>query len=106
MPSLTRAARHSVQCDMNDAVRVMPWCWLLVAACSVDPSLDVTVHHPSGYGVMQTLLTVYFGDAVCSDIEFGDRSDAELAAIAAQDVDVTAGGRIEVSRLGGKSIVA
>jgi len=111
MPSLTRAARHSVQCDMNDAVRVMRWCWLL-AACNAAPSFDVTVHHPSGYGVTQTLVTVYFagdvvgGDVVCSDIEFGDRSDAELAAIAAEDIDVTAGGRIEVSRLGGKSIVA
>jgi hypothetical protein len=106
MPSLTCAARHRVPCDMNDPVRVMRWCWLVVAACSADPSLDVTVHHPSGYSVTQTLVTVYFGDATCSDIEFGDKTEAELAAIAAEAVDVTAGGQIVVSRLGGKSIVA
>ena len=108
MPSLTRAARHSVLCDMNDTVRVMRWCgWLLVAACSADPSLAVSVHHPAGYTVAQTLVTVYFGgDVTCNEIEFGDRSDAELAAIAVQEIDATAGGQIEVSRLGGKSIVA
>lgn len=108
MPSLTRAARHSVSRDMNDTVRRMRWCgWLLVAACHTEPSLDVTVHHASGYAVAQTLVTVYFGgDVTCEQIQFGDRSDVELAAIAVQEVDVTAGGRIEVSRLGGKSIVA
>ena len=108
MPSLTRAARHSVLCDMNDTVRVMRWCgWLLIAACSADPSLAVSVHHPSGYTVAQTLVTVYFGgDVTCNEIQFGDRSDAELAAIAVQEIDATAGGQIVVSRLGGKSIVA
>jgi hypothetical protein len=93
---------------MNDIVRVMRWCgWLVVAACNRDPSLDISVHHPMGYAVEQTVVTVYFGgDVTCSEIELGDRTDAELAAITVDEVDVTDGGRVEVSRLGGKSIVA
>ena len=108
MQSLTRAARYSVLPGMNDRVLVMRLCGvLLVAACSSDPSLDVSVHHPAGYAVTQTVVTVYFGDDIsCSAIEYGDRTDAELAAIAADEVDVTSGGRVEVSRLGGKSLVA
>ena len=108
MQSLTRAARYSVLPGMNDTVRLMRLCGLLLlAACSGDPSLDVSVHHPAGYAVTQTLVTVYFGaDISCSAIEYGDRTDAELAAIAADEVDVTSGGRVEVSRLGGKSLVA
>jgi hypothetical protein len=84
----------------------MRWCgWLLAAACSRDPSLAVTVHHPAGYAVVQTRVKVYVGDDVkCEEIEFGDRTEAELEAIVVSDaVD---GGEIEVSRLGGKSIVA
>jgi hypothetical protein len=85
----------------------MRWCWLLVAACNRDPSLDITVHHPANYAVKQTLVTAYFGgDILCNDIEFGDRTDEELAAITVDEVDATSGGQIEVSRLGGKSIVA
>jgi hypothetical protein len=50
---------------------------------------------------------VYFGgDASCDAIEFGDLTDAELAAIKVDEVEATGGGRIEVSRLGGKQIVA
>ena len=106
MHSLTRAARHSVLRGMNDTVRAMRWCgWLLAAACTRDPSLAVTVHHPAGYAVTQTRVMVYVGDDVtCDVIEFGDRTEAELEAIAVSDaID---GGEIEVSRLGGKSIVA
>jgi hypothetical protein len=93
---------------MNDTVRAMRWCgWLLVAACNGDPSLAVTVHHPAGYAVTQTRVTVYvgvLGDVTCDVIEFGDRTAAELEAIAVSDaID---GGEIEVSRLGRKSIVA
>lgn len=108
MRSLTRAARHSVLPGMNDRVPTMRLCGvLLVAACSGDPSLDISVHHPAGYAVTQTLVTVYFGDDIsCSAIEYGDRTDAELAAIATDEVDVTSGARVEVSRLGGKSLVA
>lgn len=108
MQSLTRAARHSVLRDMNDNVGAMRWCgWLLAAACSGGPSLAVTVHHPPGYAVVQTVVTVYVGgDVTCNEIEFGDRSDAELGAITVDEVDVTGGGAIEVSRLGGKSIAA
>jgi hypothetical protein len=108
MQSLTRAARHSVLPGMNDTVQVMRSCGLLLlVACSGDPSLDISVHHPASYTVKQTVVTVYFGDDVsCSELEFGDRTDAELAAIAADEADVTRGERVDVSRLGGKSIVA
>ncbi|HMG54868.1 MAG TPA: hypothetical protein VK601_15330, partial [Kofleriaceae bacterium] len=95
----------------NDAVRAMRWCgWLLAAAavaCSRDPSLAISVHHPAGYGVVQTVVTVYVGDDIaCNEIEHGDRTDAELEAITVDKVDVTDGGDIQVGRLGGKSIVA
>lgn len=80
---------------------------MLVAACVAEPSLDVSVHHPTGYAVTQTLVTVYAGNDVnCSQIQYGDLTAAELAAIALDEVDVTTGNAIEVSRLGGKSLVA
>src|SRR5882724_1621264 len=105
---------------MNDTVPRMRHCglilwlsWLSIvslgSACGGDPTLDLAVHHPSAaaYGVTQTLVTVYFGnDVSCSEIEFGDLSDAELAAITVDEVDATDGGRLELSRLGGKSLVA
>jgi hypothetical protein len=86
----------------------MRWCGLVLvmAACSGDPTLEISVHHPTGYAVTRTHVTAYFGDAMCSDIELGDRTDAALAAIAVDDVDVTSGASLEVSRLGGKAIVA
>jgi hypothetical protein len=93
---------------MNDTVQAMRSCGLLLlAACSGDPSLAITVHHPAAFAVKQTVVTVYAGDNIsCSELEFGDRTDAELAAITADEVDVTRGARVDVSRLGGKSIVA
>jgi hypothetical protein len=83
-------------------------CGLVVlAACGADPSLDISVRHPDGYRLTQTVVTVYAGDSIdCEEIAFGDRTDTELAAITVDEVDVTRGGRVEVSRLGGKSIVA
>lgn len=106
MHSLTRATRHSVLRGMNETVRALRWCgWLLAAACTRDPSLAVTVHHPEGYAVTQTRVTVYVGDDVtCNEIEYGDRTAAELEALAVSDA--LDGNEIEVSRLGGKSIVA
>ncbi len=108
MQSLTRATRPSVLPAMNDTVRAMR-CGLVlaIAACTGDPTLDISVHHPSGYGVTQTLVTVYVGvNVMCSAIEFGDLTGTELAATKVDEVDATSGNRIEVSRLGGKSIVA
>lgn len=108
MHSLTRADRTRVLAVMNDTIRAMRACgFLLLAACSSDPSLSVSVQHPKGFAIAQTVVTVYFGDDVrCSEIMYGDRTAAELAAITADELDVTDGGRIDVSRLGGKSIVA
>jgi hypothetical protein len=108
MQSLTRTAWHSVLRGMNDTVPVMRSCGLLLlVACSGDPSLDIAVHHPASFAVKQTVVTVYFGDDVsCNQIEFGDRTDAELAAITVDELDVTKGGKVDLSRLGGKSIAA
>jgi hypothetical protein len=108
MQSLPRAARHNVLHGMNDTVWRMRLCGLLLlVACGGDPTLDISVHHPAGYPVTQTVVTVYFGgDISCPEIQFGDRTDAELAAITVDEVDVTSGGHVEVSRLGGKSLVA
>ena len=108
MQSLTRAAPPRVLRDMNDTFRAMRSCgWLLLAACTGEPSLDVSVHHPKGFAIAQTVVTVYFGNNIdCTAVEYGDRTETELAAITADEVDVTAGGRIDVSRLGRKSLVA
>lgn len=125
MQSLTRAARRRVLGDMNDTVRprrrrgrsdvtsrsgvVWSCGWLVVAACNQDPSLQISVHHPGGYAVQRTQVTVYAGDVPCGDIELGDRSDDELAAVKVDevdDVDAAHGGQLVVGRLGGKSIVA
>jgi len=110
MQSLLRTARRSAPVETNvhrtrAPVRVR-WCgWLLAAACSSDPSLGVTVHHPDGYAVVQTRVTVYSGgDVTCDEIQYGDRSDAELVALEVFAADVTGGGQIEVSRLGDKAI--
>ena len=60
MHSLTRAAWSRVLVDMIP--KCARWCgWLVLAGCSRDPSLAVTVHHPAGYAVTQTRVTVYAG---------------------------------------------
>ncbi|HEY0190330.1 MAG TPA: VCBS repeat-containing protein [Kofleriaceae bacterium] len=80
---------------------------IAAAACGGDPSLSVSVQHPDGYGVTQTTITVYAGGGItCAQLEFGDRTEAELAAITVDEVDVTGGGSIDVTRLGDKALVA
>jgi hypothetical protein len=99
---------------MNDTVLGMRPCGLLLvvlagtsAGCSGGPSFSLTVNHAKGYAVTQTVVTVYVGDNVtCDEIKYGDRTDAELAAIATDEVDVSGGGRIELDRLGNKAVVA
>ncbi|HET9626527.1 MAG TPA: hypothetical protein VFP84_34430 [Kofleriaceae bacterium] len=62
--------------------------------------------HPKGYAVVQTVATVYFGDNIrCDEIKYGDRTEAELAAITSDEVDVSGGGRIVLDRLGAKAVV-
>jgi hypothetical protein len=80
---------------------------LLVAACTGEPSLDVAVRHPARYAVVRTVVTVYAGDDIrCSEIELGDRGEIELGAMTVDEVDAATGARLELGRLGGKSIVA
>jgi hypothetical protein len=79
----------------------------LVAGCTAAPSLEVSVHHATGYAVTKTVVTVYAGDDVsCNEIQFGDRTEAELGAITVDEFDATGGHDLDVTRLGGKSIVA
>jgi hypothetical protein len=96
---------------MNDTVRIMRCGLLLLVACSSEPTLAIAVHHPpasaASFAVAQTVVTVYAGgDISCSQIELGDRTEAELAAITVDEVDVTHGGSVVVSRLGSKSVAA
>jgi hypothetical protein len=114
MQILTRAAHRRVYAIMNDTVLGMRPCGLLLlvlagtsAGCGDGPSFNLTVDHPKGYAVTQTVVTVYVGDNVtCDEIKYGDRTDAELAAITSDEVDVSGGGRIELDRLGNKAVVA
>ena len=114
MRILTRDARRRVYATMNDTVLGMRPCGLLLlvlagasASCSGGPSFSLTVNHPKGYAVTQTVVTVYVGDNVtCDQIKYDDLTDAQLAAITADEVDVSGGGQIELDRLGDKSVVA
>jgi hypothetical protein len=101
----------AVRAAMSDTVRRMRSSGLSLlvacAACHVDASLEISVEHPPGYAVTRTVIKAYFGDDVtCAQIQYGDRTDAELAAITVAEAAIPGGGRLEVSRLGGKAIVA
>lgn len=84
---------------------------LVLVACQAGPTFSLSVQHRAPAGpataVKQTVVTVYAGaDVTCDAIKWGDRSESELAAIAAEEVDVSKGGELELARLGGKAIVA
>lgn len=93
----------------------MRWCAVvapatLIAACSSDPTLAVTVTHPSPVTVATTEVTVYESDSLkCTDLEFARVDPAGLEALSADDVmlDGTARGALSgISRTGHKVIVA
>ena len=80
------------------------------AACSSDPTLAVSVTHPSETGVERTTVTVYESDALaCTDIEFARIDDVTLAALVITEADITpaTSGVLEnISRTAKKVIVA
>ncbi|HEY6040270.1 MAG TPA: hypothetical protein VIV58_38565 [Kofleriaceae bacterium] len=93
----------------------MRWCAVvapatLIAACSSDPTLAVTVTHPPPVTVATTEVTVYESDSLkCTDLEFARVDPAGLEALSADDVmlDGTARGALSgISRTGHKVIVA
>lgn len=93
----------------------MRWCAVvapatLIAACSSDPTLAVTVTHPSPVTVATTEVTVYESDSLkCTDLEFARVDPAGLEALSADDVmlDGSARGALSgISRTGHKVIVA
>jgi len=79
-------------------------------ACSSDPTLSVSVTHPSPVMVATTEVTVYESDSLkCTDIEFARVDPAGLEALSADDVtlDGSAPGALSgISRTGHKVIVA
>ena len=82
------------------------WLLVLVGACSSDPTLTVSVAHPAGYGLAQTVVTAYDGTSLsCDQVRMGDRTAAELAAFTTDETDA-ASGSISLARLGDKVVVA
>ena len=102
---------------MDDRVRSMRRVALLVvvAACGDDPSLQVSVKHPTEQrihdAIRSTVVTVYESASLtCSEVEFGDRTDEELFALKISEVVITdadSSGTFDgISRLDHKVIVA
>jgi len=97
----------------GDTIRSMRLCALVVllAACSTDPTLSVTVVHPVGLSVASTTVTVYESATLhCEDIEFARLDAAGLVALATSEADLDAIGGVGslsgISRTGNKVIVA
>ncbi|HET9988863.1 MAG TPA: hypothetical protein VFQ65_10085 [Kofleriaceae bacterium] len=82
----------------------------LLLACGSDPTLAVSVSHPSTVTVAKTEITVYESDSLkCTDLEFARVDPAGLEALAADDVmleGTASGGLSGISRTGHKVIVA
>jgi hypothetical protein len=88
---------------------------VVVAACGDDPSLQVSVKHPSDQrihdAIRSTVVTVYESASLtCGEVEFGDRTDEELFALKVSEVvttDADSTGTFDgISRLDHKVIVA
>lgn len=94
--------------SMRRAVFVV--CVAASAACSTDPSLDVSVTHPTGLTVAKTTVTVYESESLrCTDVEFSRLDTAALEALAVTSTDINDaadGGLSGISRTGNKVIVA
>jgi hypothetical protein len=97
----------------GDTIRSMRSCALVVllAACSTDPNLSVTVVHPVGLSVASTTVTVYESATLhCEDIEFARLEAAGLVALATSEADLDAIGSVGslsgISRTNNKVIVA
>ena len=102
---------------MDDRFRSMRFVALVVvvASCGDDPSLRVSVKHPTDPrihdAIRRTTVTVYESDSMsCSDVEFGDLSEDELVALKVAEVETTdadsSGSFSGASRLDHKVIVA
>jgi len=62
-----------------------------VTACGDDPSLRVDVEHP--IAVSRTVISVYESEGFrCEQVEFGDRSEAELLAARVAELTIEDGG--------------
>ena len=97
----------------GDTIRSMRLCALVVllAACSSDPTLAVTVVHPVGLSVATSSVSVYESSTLhCEDIEFARLDPAGLEAVLTSEADLDATGSsgtlTGISRIGNKVIVA
>jgi hypothetical protein len=99
---------------MSDTIFAMRWLVAvgLVAACSGDPELHVTVTHPPGLAIASTTVTDYESASLsCEDIEFQRQTSEELAAVEIASETIlasgsTSGGLHGISRTANKVIVA
>ncbi len=98
---------------MNDTIVVMRLALLfVVAACSADPTLEVTVQHPMGLVVAQTTVTVYESASLtCEQVEFGDLDADQLEAVQVAEETIfpnapSTGALANISRTGPKIVVA
>ncbi|MBV8763050.1 MAG: hypothetical protein JO257_37535 [Deltaproteobacteria bacterium] len=86
--------------------------WIVVlAACSSDPTLHVTVTHPAGSQVVKTVVSVYEGAFGCVDVEFGDLTHDQLQASLVAEETIAQGaapvGNLDgISRADPKIVVA
>ena len=96
----------------GDTIRSMRLCTLVViTACGSDPTLAVTVTHPTGLSVAKTTVTVYESTTLhCSDIEFSRLDAVALDALATSEADLDSPGAVGslsgISRTDNKVIVA
>jgi hypothetical protein len=85
-------------------------CALGAAACGDDLALRVVVHHPEDAGVVRTVVSIYESSSTtCAQIELGDLSAAELAAILVTEQTLTGaepGALDGISRVDRKLVVA
>jgi hypothetical protein len=84
---------------------------LVLAACSSDPVLHVTVTHPTGVTIASTTVTVYESKMfACQDIAYGDIDDVSLQAaqVASETIGAqgTTGALTGLSRTDTKLVVA
>jgi hypothetical protein len=82
-------------------------CFLVaLAACANDPTLHVTVVHPTGSQVAKTVVSVYEGSFGCLEVEFGDLTPDQLSTSLVAEDTIPYGNLDGISRTDPKIVVA
>src|SRR6266850_3839102 len=98
--------------DTIEAMKSFAPLVLVLGACADDPTLHVTVTHPSGLSIASTTITDYESPTLtCEDVEFARLGPDELVAVAVASETVAADGQVTggltgISRADPKVIVA